>query len=59
MRYLDLAIANTNSSDPEIADAACAFIDAHDRVEAARVALDLANERLLDAQGTFLSLIGQ
>jgi hypothetical protein len=59
MKYLDMAIANTGSSDPEIANAAIKFIDAHDAVENARLALDKANERLIDAQGTFLSLIGQ
>lgn len=59
MKYLDLAIRNTNSPDTKIADAACAFIDAHDAVENARLALDKANERLIDAQGTFLNLIGQ
>jgi poly-gamma-glutamate capsule biosynthesis protein CapA/YwtB (metallophosphatase superfamily) len=61
MKYLalDLAIRNTKSPDTKIADAAIAFIDAHDAIENARLALDRANERLIDALGNFLSLIGQ
>lgn len=58
MRYLDLAHQNVQSSDPEIANAAILFIEAADNVEAARAALDRANERLLDRQGEFLSMIG-
>lgn len=59
MRYLDLAHQNVQSSDPEIANAAIRFIEAADNVEAARAALDQANEKLLDKQGDFLSLIGK
>ncbi len=59
MKYIDMAIANTQSPDKAIAALAIAFIEAHDQVENARLALDRANERLLDTQGDFLSQIGQ
>jgi hypothetical protein len=59
MKYLDRAHANVQASDPDIADAAIAFIEANDAVETARLALDRANDLLLDRQRDFLSLIGQ
>jgi len=54
-----MAHQNYNSPDKEIAKAAIAYLEAHDAVENARRNLDRANERLIDAQGEFLSQIGQ
>ena len=59
MKYIDMAHQNYNSPDPEIAKAAIAYLEAHDAVETARLALDRANERLIETQGDFLSQIGQ
>jgi hypothetical protein len=54
-----MAHANVQSPDTKIANAAIALIEAHDTVENARLALDRANERLIETQGDFLSQIGQ
>ncbi len=59
MRYHDLALQNLQSPDPDIARAAIRYIEAEDAVENARLAVDQANQRLFDAQGDFLSQIGQ